>query len=467
MGLPSRSTHRTWVRWCGWNCVNRFGADAYTAGLVATTTIDSRLQKAAVAALRKGLLEYDRRHGYRGPVTRIDLPSDDPDVDRLLGGLRASPSLSLGIVTSVDDSGATVSLRSGDSVNLGVEAVKWARPYKHENLRGPTPKSVDEVLAAGDVVELVRLADGSWQLGQTPDAQGAIVALDPIDGAIVALSGGFDFRASKYNRATQAQRQPGSSFKPFIYSAALENGFTTATIVNDAPVVFEDDTLEDTWRPENYSQQFYGPTRLREALVRSRNLVSIRVLRTIGVSPAIRHIERFGIPSSVMPRNLSLALGSISLTPLDIADAYATFANGGYRVDAYFIQGVRDSKGEIVEEADPLIACAVCEDEAMEEMLRERESRETEQQEPEAPFVDIEYAEPAVSRQKCVPGRRHDARRDKAGHRKTGDPPRTDGPVGQDRDYERSQGCLVQWLQRGPRRDRLGRFRSGTLAGCA
>jgi penicillin-binding protein 1A len=379
--------------------LNRHGTKAYTAGFIVTTTIDSRLQRAAVAALRKGLLEYDRRHGYRGPVTRIDWPQDETDVDTLLGGLRPSPNLALGIVTAVDESGAMVAMRSGESVVLDLDALSWARPYVHENLRGPAPKSVAEVLAPGDVIELVQLADGSWQLGQTPNAQAAIVALDPIDGAIAALSGGFDFRASKYNRVTQAQRQPGSSFKPFIYSAALENGFTTATVVNDAPVVFEDDSLEDTWRPENYSQRCYGPTRLREALVRSRNLVSIRVLRAIGVGPAVQHIERFGIPRSSMPRDLSLALGSITLPPIDIADAYATFANGGYRVGAYYIQSVRDSDGNLIEEADPLIACAVCEDEAVEEMLRERQPQDQGEEEPEINFVEIEYAEPAISRQ--------------------------------------------------------------------
>jgi penicillin-binding protein 1A len=163
---------------------------------------------------------------------------------------------------------------------------------------------------------------------------------------------------------TQARRQPGSSFKPFIYSAALDHGFTTASIVNDAPVVFDDANLEDTWRPENYSRKFYGPTRLREALVRSRNLVSIRVLRGMGINPAIEHIERFGIPRDVMPRNLSLALGSVNLTPLDVANAYAILANGGYRVSPYVMDRIFDADGEILYAADPLIACAVCEDEA-------------------------------------------------------------------------------------------------------
>ena len=306
----------------------------------------------------------------------------------------------LGVVTGVDEEGGAVLLQSGDSIRLTVESVKWARQYEHEDLRGPTPKAVADALAPGDVVEVIELADGQWQLAQTPDVQGAIVALDPLDGAIVALSGGFDFRASKYNRATQAQRQPGSSFKPFIYSAALENGFTTATVVNDAPVVFDDDTLEGTWRPENYSQRFYGPTRLREALVRSRNLVSIRVLRAIGVRAAVAHIQKFGIPPGAMPGDLSLALGSITLPPLAIADAYATLANGGYHVEAYFIQGVRDSAGTVIEQGDPLIACAACEDEAVNELLREREDFPPKGEEPvEVVYEPIQYAGPAITRQ--------------------------------------------------------------------
>jgi penicillin-binding protein 1A len=379
--------------------LERYGTEAYTAGYVVTTTIDERLQRAAVVALRKGLVEYDRRHGYRGPLARIEWPADETET--LLSGFRAGPGMRLGVVTAVDAEGGSVLLQSGDSILLTADSVRWARPYEHEDLRGPAPEAVSDALAPGDVVEVIELADGQWQLAQTPDAQGAIVVLDPMDGAIVALSGGFDFLASKYNRATQAQRQPGSSFKPFIYSAALENGFTTATVVNDAPVVFDDETLEGTWRPENYSQRFYGPTRLREALVRSRNLVSIRVLRAIGVRAAIQHIQKFGIPADEMPGDLSLALGSITLPPLSVADAYATLANGGYRVEAYFIQEVRDSAGIVIEEADPFIACAACEDEAVRDLLTDRDATPPpEGEEPVEVFYEpIEYALPAISRQ--------------------------------------------------------------------
>jgi penicillin-binding protein 1A len=366
--------------------LNRYGGDAYTAGFSVVTTVDSRLQAAAVGALRTALLEYDRRHGYRGPVDRITLPAEDEGLTtaeqhaalaELLSGYGTVAGLFVGVVTAADDISAAVYVPALERrIGLDLEAVKWARAYIDDNARGPEPKTVSEVVAPGDVIIVWESADAEdvWRLGQVPAVQGAFVALDPMDGAITALSGGFDFQASKFNRVTQARRQPGSSFKPFIYSAALDHGFTTASIVNDAPVVFDDANLEDTWRPENYSRKFYGPTRLREALVRSRNLVSIRVLRGMGVNSAIEHIERFGIPRNVMPRNLSLALGSVNLTPLDVANAYAILANGGYRVSPYVMDRIFDADGEILYAADPLIACAVCEDEA-EQAAREAEEK--------------------------------------------------------------------------------------------
>ena len=215
------------------------------------------------------------------------------------------------------------------------------------------PIEASDVLAAGDVVYLEQLAGGGWALAQVPEIQGALVALDPLDGAVVALSGGFDYSLSKFNRATQARRQPGSSFKPFVYSAALENGFTAASLVNDAPVVFEDAALETTWRPDNYSGRFHGPTRLREALINSRNLVSIRVLRAMGIVPAIDHIEAFGFDREKLPADLSLALGSVTLTPIDLAAAYAVFANGGYLTHPYLIDRILDSQDRVIFQAEP------------------------------------------------------------------------------------------------------------------
>jgi penicillin-binding protein 1A len=376
-----------------------FGPSAYTAGYVVTTTLDSRLQESAVNALRTTLIEYDRRHGYRGPLARIPWPPAERGAvaDDLLSGYHVSPGMELGVVTRLDEQGAEVAVAGAGSVMIPWEGLSWARRYIDDNTRGPAPESAADVVAAGDVVEIAPMDDGRPGLSQTPAVQGALVALDPIDGAIAALVGGFDFHASKYNRAVQARRQPGSSFKPLIYSAALENGFTPATIVNDAPVVFDDDQLEDTWRPENYSQRFYGPTRLREALVRSRNLVSIRVLRSIGIQAAIDHIDGFGIPPSLLPRDLSLALGSVSLTPLRMADAYATFANGGFGVDAYFIDRITDSEGNVVYRADPLIACAVCADAGSEQ--DDLPLAAADREPPPVPDLDIPYAEQVITRQ--------------------------------------------------------------------
>jgi penicillin-binding protein 1A len=199
-----------------------------------------------------------------------------------------------------------------------------------------------------------------WELGQIPEVQGALVSVSPNDGAIRALTGGFDFRHSKFNRAVQAKRQAGSGFKPFIYSSALAKSFTPATLVNDAPVVFEDDALEASWRPENYSGRFFGPTRLRKALYKSRNLVSIRVLNSVGIRHATRFISRFGFDESEVPHDLSLALGSAEVSPLQQARGYAVFANGGYLVDPYVIQRIEDADGTVLYEADPVVACVPC-----------------------------------------------------------------------------------------------------------
>ncbi|MGD8976070.1 MAG: penicillin-binding protein 1A [Gammaproteobacteria bacterium] len=372
------------------------GPEAYTAGYVVITSIDSRLQAAAVSALRQGLMEYDRRHGYRGPLARIEPDASDEAAGpgELMSGYRAGPGMELGIVTSVEEQTAEALVPGLGTVVVPWEGLSWAREFIDDNTRGPEPATAADILTPGDLVELSPLEDGNWRLSQVPLVQGAIVAVDPIDGAVAALSGGFDFQDSKYNRAAQARRQPGSAFKPFIYSAALENGFTTATIVNDAPVVFDDDQLESTWRPENYSQRFYGPTRLREALVRSRNLVSIRVLRSIGVGNAVDHIQEFGISGSEMPKDLSLALGSVTLTPLELADAYTVFANGGFSVDTYLIDRIMDAQGNIITQADPLIACAACED-AEQRGANERRFQIDEDEE----MPPIPYAPPAINRQ--------------------------------------------------------------------
>ncbi|WP_290650055.1 penicillin-binding protein 1A [Aquisalimonas sp.] len=340
--------------------VDMVGDDAYTGGYRVYTTIDSRLQELANEALRRNLIVYDERHGYRGPEGRIDLDADSTESVwrdalaplRTLGGLRP------GLVIDVDEV-ATVYLRNGDTIELDLEAMAWARPWLSQSAVGDRPEAVSDVVSPGDVVR-VRRTDNGLRLSQVPEVEGSLVSLSPRSGAVLALTGGFDFRKSQFNRAIQAVRQPGSAFKPFIYSAALENGYTPASIINDAPVVFRDDALESTWRPENYTGRFYGPTRMREALAQSRNLVSIRVLRDVGTRSTIDYLDRVGFPRHRMPSNLSLALGSAGVTPWELTAGYAIFANGGYRVHPYFVARVEDGSGQVIQAAQPTLACDQC-----------------------------------------------------------------------------------------------------------
>jgi len=341
--------------------LDRIGPEAYTAGYTVVTTIDSRLQPLAQDAVRTGLHSYDRRHGYRGPVAVLEsLPEEEAAVAMLLEGYPEPTGLRAALVLTVDDEGADVFVRGVGPARLDFETMRWARPYIDEDRRGPAPQGPMDVVAPGHLV-LLEYRDESWGLSQAPAAQGAIIAVDPRDGAIVALSGGLDFELSKFNRATQARRQPGSAFKPFIYSAALERGLTASSIMIDAPVVYDDPGLEDTWRPRNYTGRFYGPMRLREALVQSRNLVSIRVLEQIGVPYTVNYVQRFGFPADALPRNLTLALGSGGVTPAELTVGYAAFANGGVRVEPYFIDRVYAPDGTSVMQSEARWACAECE----------------------------------------------------------------------------------------------------------
>ena len=339
-----------------------YGDDAYTAGYKVYTTLDGRLQGAANAALRQALLEYDARHGYRGSERHVASGEEAEPPRDVLEDIAEVGGLVPAVVTSVDEGTVAAWVRNAGPVEIGFESMEWARPYIDENRRGDEPKGAGAVLRAGDVIRVRRTGD-EWSFAQVPKVEGALVSLDPDDGAIVALTGGFDFYRSKFNRATQAERQPGSSFKPFIYSAALEYGYTPASIINDAPVVFEDPSLKSAWRPENYGGKFFGPTPLRTALYKSRNLVSIRLLRDIGIDFALDHIARFGIDVDSLPRGLSLALGSGVLTPLELATGYSVLANGGYAVEPYFIQRVLDRDDTPVFAADPLVVCRDCDDE--------------------------------------------------------------------------------------------------------
>lgn len=377
--------------------LERYGPEAYTAGYEVVTTVDSRLQPLAQAAIREGLKLYDRRHGYRGPVARLtEAPADPAEAAALLEPYPEPAAMKIALVRAVDAEGADVVLRGASTARLPFEGMKWARPYVDDDNRGAEPKRPQDVVAPGDVVLLAAEGDG-WTLGQVPEVQGALVALDPLDGALVALGGGFDFETSKFNRAVQARRQPGSAFKPFIYSAALERGFTPATVINDAPVVFDDAKLEETWRPKNYTGRFYGPMRLREALVNSRNLVSIRVLDRTGVPFAVDYVGRFGFPGNALPRNLTLALGSGSVTPVELAAGYAAFANGGFRVAPYFLDRIYGPTRELLFSSDPDWACSQCANQALLEAAdRQRQEFpvETPPEVEEPPFALLELEQP-------------------------------------------------------------------------
>lgn len=341
---------------------NRFGTNAYTAGYTVITTVDSRLQKAAVRALRAGLLEYDQRHGYRGPAGRVVLAdaARESEWAELLNDFPTRGGLEPAVVLTVDERSAVAWSRREGRLNLGWSAISWARPPLADGSVGPPLQRASDALARGDVIYVAQETSGDWRMVQIPEAQGAFVAMDPQDGGVAALVGGFDYFASAFNRAVQARRQPGSAFKPFLYSAALDRGFTAASIINDAPWVVDDPSLESTWRPQNDSREFRGPMRLREALVRSRNLVSIRVMHSIGPAYATKYIERFGFPEESLPRNLTLALGTAQVSPLQMASGYSVFANGGYRVTPYFIQRIDASDSTTVFETKPVFACDRC-----------------------------------------------------------------------------------------------------------
>lgn len=345
--------------------LERYGRDIYTSGYKVYTTVDSRKQNAAQQAVLNGLFAYDQRHGYRGPEQNILADNPEQNRDLWLQALtNTSPvgDLMPAIVSKLEPQVLTAILSDGSEIEVNWEpSLKSARPYLTVDQRGPGPKSTADIASVGDLIRLRQDPQGNWLLAQIPAAQAALVSLNADNGAILSLVGGFNYAQSKFNRITQATRQPGSNFKPFIYTAALANGYTPASIINDAPIVFEDASLESSWRPTNDSGKFYGPTRLRYALFKSRNLVSIRLLRSLGIPTAINYVERFGFDPSQLPRDLSLALGSHSVTPLQIVRGYATLANGGYGVEPYIIERIDDINGEPLYQAAPKTVCRLCE----------------------------------------------------------------------------------------------------------
>ncbi|MCS2608409.1 penicillin-binding protein 1A [Halomonas dongshanensis] len=383
--------------------VERFGDTAYTGGYRIYTTIDSELQPAARRALSQGLMDYDHRHGWRGPEQReiaaslveaqeqtntrgleeelsespeirqtarqaaersqTEVEGIDGDVSNWLQVLERTPNFGLlrpAIVVESSGREMQVLLRGGELRTIAWDGLSWARPYQSPRSRGAEPSSADQIAVAGDLVRVTE-NDGALRLSQRPDAEGSLVAQDPRTGAILALQGGFDFNASKFNRAVQALRQSGSIFKPFIYLAALQDGeMNAASVVNDAPVVL-DDGSNTLWRPVNSSRDFQGPMRLRPALARSRNLVTIRVLQAMGLDHTIQFLEGFGFSPERLPRGLSLALGSASLTPLEMTNAYSVIANGGFQVSPWYIERItRAEDNQVIDEATPPVACPSC-----------------------------------------------------------------------------------------------------------
>jgi penicillin-binding protein 1A len=343
----------------------RFGDKAQDAGYKVYTTIDGRLQKAANRALRMGLIDYTRRHGWRGPSSRVELAGNENQegLELLLDEYGTVGLLRPAIVVSVADKQAQVFVKGKGLANIEWSGMSWAKRRINELSLGPDPKNAGEILTRGDVVYVVHdQVDRPAELAQIPDAESALVALDPNDGAVLSLVGGFDYfeGQGKFNRVIQAKRQPGSGFKPFMYAAAMDGEFTPASMMLDAPVIMDDPNLEEVWRPENSGGGFRGPMRLREALVQSRNLVSIRLLQAVGVRPVIEYVQKFGFTKQQLPANLTLALGSMGATPLEVATGFSVFANGGFRIEPYYIDRIEGPGGQIVYTAEPKIVCAEC-----------------------------------------------------------------------------------------------------------
>lgn len=331
---------------------DHFGKQAYTKGYKVYTTIQGSLQTKANQVIEDHLLSYDHRHGYRGPIAKTTQTQD-------LAQLNHYPiinDLQPAVIVNVSEREATAKIRSGDIITIAWDGLSWARPALRKGWVGRAPMKARQVVTSGDIV-YVRFNKTQWQLTQLPEVEGALVALNPNNGAIESLVGGFNFQKSKFNRATQSARQPGSSFKPFIYAAALNKGYSLATLVNDAPIVVDDPTQANGWRPHNDKLTFNGPTRLKDGLVRSLNLVSIRILDDIGIDYAVDFVSQFGFHKTGLPHTLSLALGSLSVNPLDLATAYAVFANGGYKVEPFLIDHITDSNGHILLQAKATQVC--------------------------------------------------------------------------------------------------------------
>jgi len=343
--------------------VSRYGDKAYEDGYRVYTTITRKDQLAAQHALRTNVMDYDMRHGYRGPSNVLWKVGETPwDSQKITDSLKSLPTygpLLPAVVTAANPQDATVMMADGTSVSLNMDGMRWARPYRSDTQQGPTPRKVTDVVQTGQQIWVRQVNDG-WWLAQVPDVNSALVSINPQNGAIIALVGGFDFNQSKFNRATQALRQVGSNIKPFLYTAAMDKGLTLASILNDVPISRWDAGAGSDWSPKNSPPQYAGPIRLRQGLGQSKNVVMVRAMRAMGVDYAAEYLQRFGFPANNIVRTESLALGSASFTPLQVARGYSVMANGGFLIDPYFITKIENDAGGVIFEARPKIACADC-----------------------------------------------------------------------------------------------------------
>ncbi len=354
--------------------VNRYGEDAYTKGMNVYTTINAKLQHAAQQAAVDNLLSYDERHGYRGATAVIWKPGQTPlNANQIVEKLSNQPTygeLIPAVVTQVKQQTATVVTKQGQTITLNWNGMKWARKFQSNTTQGPAPTTATQILTAGQQIwvqnkattvaataDTAAVTTDHWVLSQVPGANTSFVAMSPNNGAVLAMIGGFNYTQSKFNRATQSIRQVGSGIKPFIYSAAIEKGMTLATLINDAPITKWDKWQGTAWRPKNADGRYGGPTRARIGLARSINVMAIRVLRLAGLDFTINYLTRFGFKRSDLPRAEPLALGAGSLTPLELAQGYSVFANGGYAVKPFLINKVDNSNGGLIYSANPKIVC--------------------------------------------------------------------------------------------------------------
>ncbi|MFZ4210677.1 peptidoglycan glycosyltransferase/peptidoglycan DD-transpeptidase MrcA [Pantoea endophytica] len=343
--------------------VKRYGDKAYEDGYKVYTTVTRHLQEAAQQAVRNNVMAYDMRHGYRGPTNVLwkvgEASWDQTRIQNALKNLPTYGPLNAAVITSASADHATAMLKDGSSVTLNMAGVRWARAYKSDTLQGPTPRSVTQVLQTGQQI-WVRKVNDDWWLGQVPAVNSALVSLNPEDGAVRALVGGFDFNQSMFNRATQALRQVGSNIKPFLYTAAMDRGLTLASILNDVPISRWDAGAGADWRPKNSPPTYAGPIRLRQGLGESKNVVMVRAMRAMGVDYAAEYLQRFGFPAQNIVHTESLALGAASFTPMQVVRGYAVMANGGFLVDPYFIAKIENEQGGVIFEEKPKIACPQC-----------------------------------------------------------------------------------------------------------